>query len=629
MVPDMSIDEAFATAKAHIQAGRLDQAEATYRQILALHSNHALAHYNLANLLRRVGRSGEAIAEYEHALAARPQFPEAMNNLGLLLQEQGEVDRAIELFRQAIALRPDYADALSHLGVALGRLGQHAEAIVSCERAVGLRPDSPEFHNNLAICLNAAGRIDLSLVAAQRAVALRGDFGDAWSNLGAILCDLGRVEEAVQCYDRALAIRPDAKVETDRIFALLRDERQDAAANLAACRDWDQRYAIALTRSAQPHDNDRSPDRRLRVGYVSPDFRRHVVGWNLVALLANHNHEQFEVICYSATRQRDDLTDRFAAWADGWREIAGLNDEEAAELIRTDRIDILVDLALHMGGSRLLVFARKPAPVQVTFMGYPGTTGLSAIDYRLTDPYLDPPGRYDADYSEQSVRLPDTFWCYDPAADAQVADILPSSLPALNTGHMTFGCLNDFGKVSDSSLALWAKVLAAVPGSQLLMLAPEGSARQRVLDRLAAGGIEPGRIEFTGRLSRPDYLRLYHRIDLALDTVPYNAHSTALDGYWMGVPTVTRMGATVASRAGFSQLSNLGLTELAAHSDDEFVRIATELARDLPRLKELRAGLRERVRRSPLMDGKRFASDIEAAYRQMWRRWCNRSRGGA
>ncbi len=301
-----------------------------------------------------------------------------------------------------------------------------------------------------------------------------------------------------------------------------------------------------------------------------------------------------------------------------WRNIVGLSDEQIAKQIREDRIDILVDLALHMGKNRLLVFARKPAPIQATFAGYPGSTGLETIDYRLTDPYLDPPGLNDQFYSEKSFRLPHTFWCYDPLG----ANVAVNALPAHSHGHITFGCLSNFCKVNDPVLKLWAQVLKAVDRSRMVILAPEGSHRQRLLDLLQREEIAPDRIEFVTQRPRVPYLELYHRIDVGLDTLPYNGHSTSLDSFWMGVPVITLVGKTVVGRAGVSQLTNLGLTELIANTPQEYVRLAAELAGDLPRLAELRRTLRPRMQSSPLMDAAGFARDIEAAYRQMWRTWC-------
>ncbi|MGD0390476.1 MAG: hypothetical protein ABSC42_16145, partial [Tepidisphaeraceae bacterium] len=293
-------------------------------------------------------------------------------------------------------------------------------------------------------------------------------------------------------------------------------------------------------------------------------------------------------------------------------------DAQVAAQVREDQIDILVDLKLHTGENRLLIFAQKPAPVQATWLGYPGTSGLDTMDYRLTDPYLDPPGLDDACYSERSIRLPDTFWCYDPLANEPAVN----APPCLEKGFITFGCLNTFCKVNDALLTLWAGVLKALSNSRLLLLVPKGSARQRVLDRLGQEGIGPERVEFVARQSRPEYRKTYHRIDIGLDTVPCNGHTTNLDSFWMGVPVITLVGQTVAGRAGLSQLTNLGLLELIARTPDQYVQIATDLAGDLPRLGELRRTLRARMQTSPLMDGPRFARNVEAAYRQMWRNWC-------
>ncbi len=277
-----------------------------------------------------------------------------------------------------------------------------------------------------------------------------------------------------------------------------------------------------------------------------------------------------------------------------------------------------------MAHNRLLVFARKPAPVQVTFAGYPGTTGLRTIDYRITDPYLDPPGLYDGCYSEESIRLPDSFWCYDPL-DNQPA---VNALPAAEKGYICFGCLNNFCKVNPQVLKIWARVLKAadrgymVPGSRLTILAGEGTHRQDALDLLAEEGVAGDRVTFVGNQPRPQYLTYYHGLDIGLDTVPYNGHTTSLDSFWMGVPVVTLAGPTVVGRAGLSQLMNLGLPELIASSPEQYVQVAAELAHDLPRLSGLRASLRDRMRASPLMDAPRFARNLEAAYREMWRRWC-------
>jgi predicted O-linked N-acetylglucosamine transferase (SPINDLY family) len=391
---------------------------------------------------------------------------------------------------------------------------------------------------------------------------------------------------------------------------------------------WEQTYARPLEAQIEAHTNDRSQDRtstrsvesRLRVGYVSPDWREHPIGRFMLPLLSNHDHERFEIFCYSDLARPDALTKRLRDLADVWRDTAGLPDDRVARLIRADRIDILVDLTMHMAGSRLLTFARKPAPVQVTYLAYCGTTGLPTIDYRLTDPYLDPPGSDERFYSEWSVRLR-SYWCYEPLDGAPDVQLPPAQLAA----RVTFGCLNNFCKVSPESLATWCRLLRALPSSRLLLHAAEGVHRERLRKRAAAEGIEPQRIEFVGTFPVAKYLEQYHRIDIALDPFPYPGGTTSCDALWMGVPVVTLPGVTAISRGGLSILSNLELPELVAASPDEYVRIAAELAANLPRLADLRATLRERMRISPLMDAPGFARDIEAAYRRMWQEWVGSS----
>ena len=373
-----------------------------------------------------------------------------------------------------------------------------------------------------------------------------------------------------------------------------------------------------MARLIQPHSNDRSPDRRLRIGYVSPDFRDHAESFFTAPLLAAHDHQDFEIYCYSDVVQPDPVTTRLGSYADVWRGITGLSDDRVAELVRQDRIDILVDLTMHMARNRLLVFARKPAPVQACWLAYQGTTGLSTMDYRITDPHIDPPGLTDDCYAEESIRLPDAFWCYDPRDGGSEV----GGLPAHGSGHITFGCLNNFCKVNASVLRLWAQVLRAVERSRLLILSGEGSHRQHTVEVLESEGVPRDRVSFVGKVPRPRYLELHHGIDIGLDTFPYTGQTTSLDAFWMGVPIVTIVGETAVSRAGRSLLVNLGLPELIAETPEQFVSIAVGLARDLPRLSELRATLRDRLRSSPLMDAPRFARNMEAAYREMWRKWC-------
>jgi predicted O-linked N-acetylglucosamine transferase (SPINDLY family) len=437
------------------------------------------------------------------------------------------------------------------------------------------------------------------------------------------LKDVGQIDLALSHYAQAIARSPQLlPIYDNRLYSLYFHPDYDAKAILHEQRQWNDAIAKPLSVRIAPHDNDRSPERRLRIGYVSGDFRDHVVGRNILPLVREHDRHAVEVFCYSNVGRKDDFTAKYQALADHWRDIRQISDDQAAQLIRRDKIDILVDLSLHLGDNRLLVFARKPAPLQVTFAGYPGGTGMRSIDYRLTDPWLDPPGQNDDDYAERSIRLPESFWCYDPDA-MQVTDAPePGPPPAASNGYVTFGCLNNFSKVSDVALDLWARILNRVPGSHLLLMAPPGSARDRVLARLAQDGIAADQIRFVPFQPRRDYLQTFREIDIVLDTVPYNGHTTSLDALWMGAPVTTLVGRTVVGRAGVSQLNNLNLTDLIAATPEQFVEIAVELAGDLNRLANLRAGLRQRMRQSPLCDAKRFARNVEAAYRQMWRAWC-------
>jgi predicted O-linked N-acetylglucosamine transferase (SPINDLY family) len=338
----------------------------------------------------------------------------------------------------------------------------------------------------------------------------------------------------------------------------------------------------------------------------------------MLPLLRNHDHERFEIVCYADSRATDDVTQIIRPLADQWHETWRLSDAQIAEKIRADRIDILVDLDMHAKASRLLAFARKPAPVQVTYLSYCSTTGLETIDYRLTDPHLDPPTGDDSVYCEKTIRLPNTFWCFDPSIP--MPEVNP--LPALSAGHITFGCMNNFWKISPPTLQMWVEILLKIPNSRLLLHAHPGAHRERFRRRLAERGVDPGRVEFVGFQPAHQYFQTYHGIDIALDPHPYGGGTTSCETLWMGIPIVTLPGNTAVSRAGKSILSNVGLPDLIAQSPGHYVQISTALAQDLPRVADLRSALRQKMRGSPLMDAPAFTRGIESAFRQMWVAWC-------
>jgi predicted O-linked N-acetylglucosamine transferase (SPINDLY family) len=604
--------------------GKLADAAVAYSRAVQLKPDYVEAHFNLGTVLRDLRKLDEAIAAYAKAIALRPGYAEAYNNMGSALKDRGRLKESVDGFSRAIELNPGSAAAFNNLGNALRDQGKLAESVAALAKAIQLRPNFAAAFNNMGNALRDQGKLDESASAYLQAIALRPDYADAFSNLGNVRKDQGAMDEAIVCYNRAMALQPgNAGLHSNRLMAMHFHPAYDAAAIAAEHRRWNERHAARL-RPARPEpvlaygagrSNSALGDGRLKIGYVSPDFRGHPVGRFLLPLLECHDYSQFEIFCYSDVRAPDGLTERLRARADVWRNMVGQSDEHVADTIRRDGIDILVDLTMHSADNRLLVFARKPAPVQITYLAYCSTSGLDAIDYRLTDPWFDPPALGDANYSEKSLHLPETYWCYQPSHAAPET----GPLPALAAGQVTFGCLNSFAKVSPAALMTWCRLLVAVPQSRLVLHAKAGSHRQRALDCFIREGLDPQRVTFAGFVPAAEYLRAYNEIDIALDPFPFAGGTTTCDALWMGVPVVSLAGRTAVGRAGVSILSNLGLPELIADSPEQYIKIAGELAGNLPRLSELRAGLRERMRQSPLTDAPRFARHVEAAYRKVAR----------
>jgi protein O-GlcNAc transferase len=599
--------------------GQLDEAVEAYRRALQVKPDYLEAHNNLGNALRELGQFDEAIPACRRALQLKPDFPESLINLGAALAGKGQLDEAIAVFRRALELKPDYAKAHNNLGNALRDRGQSDEAVSACRRALELKPDYPGAQYNLGKALRDRGEIDEAVAAFRHALELKPNFPDAYGDLGTVLRDRGQLDEAIAAYRHALQLKPGyAPAHSDLVLALHLHPSRDARAISEEHQRWNRQFSDPVKQFIRPYANDRNPERRLRIGYVSPDLRDHAAGRYALPLFERHDHEQFEIVCYSGVAQPDWMTERFRALSQRWRTTIGVPDARLAEMIREDAVDILVDLSLHTGINRLPVFARQPAPVQVAWLGYAGSTGLPSIGYRLTDSHMDPPGEKPIWSAEEPVRLPDCWCCYQTVGESPEIN----ALPALSAEGVTFGSLNNFAKVNEGVLALWARVLEAVQGSRLLMLCPRGITRERVRTFFGERGITAERVELVSFLPRWEFLELYQRIDLALDPFPYNGMATTCDALWMGAPVLTLPGEMAISRAGWSLLSCIGLGELAASSEEDYVRIAVELAGDLARLAELRSTLRARMSASPLMDAPRFARNVEAAYRFMWERWC-------
>jgi predicted O-linked N-acetylglucosamine transferase (SPINDLY family) len=612
----------FAEAEQLLGSGAFIPAGKLYVTILQKQPDHAEAWCRLGEVYHRLDQPDKAANCYRRALALRPDLVEVLGNLGLALLQGGNAREAALCLREAVGLRPELAEIHNNLGMALTRQDDQEQAVFHFRQAVRLKPDLAAAHNNLGLALADQGMPDEALDCYERAAQLAPENVGALANLGNAYKDQGRLGEAVRCYRQALAIQPEnARIHSNLLLALSYQPSAEPLAILREARCYAEQHAAPLAITVSPHLVRSEAQRRLRIGYVSGDFRDHPVAYFFEPILASHDHQRFEIVCYADVHNPDITTQRLQEYADRWRSLVGLSDEQAAALIRQDQIDILVDLAGHTGGNRLLVFARKPAPVQASYLGYLGTTGLEAIDYYITDAHADPLGLAEEHYQERLLRLPECAFCYRPGAAPEAA----TELPARRCGRLTFGSLNTLAKLSAEVLALWAQVLTAVPGSRLMLPRGAGRACAWLCDVLSRHGIGAERLLLLDKAAtRFEYLKRYLEIDLCLDPFPYNGVTTTCDALWMGVPVLTLAGRTTVSRQGVRYLRSVGLEGLIAQSPAAYVPTATELAGDLARLEGLRCGLRERMRVSPLMDGPRLTSHLEVIYRRLWDEWVAR-----
>jgi predicted O-linked N-acetylglucosamine transferase (SPINDLY family) len=599
--------------------GKLDEAVACYRRALELEPDYADAYSNLGVTFKDQGRLEEAVACCRAALALRPDCSAAYNNLGTALNGQRKLDEAIACYRRALELKANYAEAHCNLGNGLKDQGKLGEAVACYRRALELKPDFAEALSNLGNVLKDQGDLDEAVACCRRALELNPDYAESHNNLGNALKEQGKPDEAVSCYRRALELKPDfAKAHSNLLFGLQYCSGVTPAALAHAHAEYDRRYAAPLRNAFSHHEHHHGFSRRLRLGFVSSDLGRHPVGYFLVRILENLSRHAFQTICYSDRIVKDDLTSRLHSAATHWRDVHDLSDQRLAERIRADRIDILFDLAGHTAHNRLLVFARKPAPIQMTWAGYVGTTGLKAMDYLLADHYEIPPGTEHC-YQEQVLRMPDGYVCYDPPDDAPPV----TPLPALQRGAVTFCCFNNPAKITPQTIEVWAQILRRLPQSRLVLKFKgwnDHGIVRRFTEMFAAQAIDAGRLEFLGRSPHAELLAEYQRMDLALDPFPYCGGLTTCEALWMGVPVITCPGETFAGRHSLSHLSNVGLTETIAHDLDEYVELAVALAGDLPRLSALRSALRPRMATSPLCDGKRFAAHLTSLLQDVWER---------
>jgi len=604
------------------QTNRLDLAINMLGRAAQISSHIGPFHLHYASALHAAGRIDEAIVAMQRAAQLEPNDPAVRRNLAIALAQAGRVDEAIAHFQAVVDLRPQEAEGYYNLGTAYLSRSRYKDAALALRRAVDMEPDRAEGQCNLGAAYRALWKFDDAIRHYKRALELQPNYPDAWYNLGATYHALIRLPEAMDCYRKALELRPDFHIAHSSILLGMHYQVPfDARAIFEEAKRWDARHGVPRRTNAA-HANVRDPERRLRIGYVSADFFQHSVAFFLESILEHHDQTRFEVFCYSSTTQPDTTSKRLQTYVDHWRQVTNVPDERLVQMIRADAIDVLIDLSGHTSHNRMTVFAAKPAPVQVSYLGFPNTTGLSAIDYRLTDPVADPPREGDELYVEKLVRLPRTGWCYRPPVEAPE----PAGLPAPTKGFVTFGSFNNLAKVNEGVIAAWAKILRSLPDSRLLIKSPtleEASVKQRLLDAFSSQGIDPGRLEMIGRIiGYHDHLSKYHQVDLSLDAFAYNGTTTTCESLWMGVPVVTLAGDHHVSRVGLSLLTQVGLGELVARSEEEYVETAVMLARDLDRLTALREGLRERMTESSLCDAERFTREFEEALRGMWRKWC-------
>lgn len=593
--------------------------------------------------LQNLGQMQAAEAAYRNVLSREPRHPAANHMLGVVYLQSGELDAAIRMISAAVSLDGKQADFHSNLGVALKRKAEAClaaarsrqddraalqvegdallkKALRHQERAVKLRPDFANAHFNRATLLKRLGRWQDALRAFSRASRQLPDACECLNEMGQIHLQLGDTRAARETF--LLASRsPDSghKAYSNYLLALNYDE-QDAAQAFIAHGEWESLFGGQSP--APEHTNPADPGRRLNIGYVSPDLHAHSVAYFASHLICAHNRDAFRVFCYSDSRQNDAMQQDLRQQADEWRDTAHMNDVELGEIIRRDGIDILIDLAGHTSRNRLKVFAARPAPLQVAYIGYPNTTGLSAMTHRIGDGVADPSGN-DAYYSETLLRLPGGFLRYAPPPAAQAVAEQPRPQPQGES--ITFGCFNVLAKLSDATLDMWAEVLHAVPDSRLVIKnvsMVDGTARKRLLARFRHRGVKPGRLQLVGwQASLTDHFALYQRIDVALDTWPYNGTTTSCEAMYMGTPVVTRCGQTHASRVGASLLERVGMSDLVADSAQSYLRICTQLAADGARRKALSHQVYSETRRV-LCDASGLLQELESAYREIWGQWC-------
>jgi protein O-GlcNAc transferase len=625
----LALDPGHAMALAHIgliaqAAGNADAAEALLKRACELQPKLAEAHFHLGNLLRARRRLAEAERCYRTALDCVPGYLEAHNNLGYVLIELGRAEDAAACFRRALAIDPAYEGALTNLGNLLREQGKPGDALAHLRAAAALKPDSGPAQNNLGNAYKDLGQLDDAIATYRRAIELAPNSAEMHSNLGIVLQKLGDAAGAIASFRQALALRPHSANAYRNLLSALLFDPQTSPAELFA---EHQRFGAAFLRprGEAGWSNSPDPERRLRIGFVSSDFHDHPVARNLMPILEHLDRSAFEIFLYSANPTGDGITAQIQGMADCWRQIASDRDEAAAARIRADGIDILFLLAGRFDRNRPLIATYRPAPIQVSLFDA-ATSGLESIDYLLSDRTMTP-RQTAAQFAERVFCLPH-FYVHPPLVAAPPVE----ALPYRQNGYVTFGSCNKPSKLNDTVLRTWAELLRRVPDSRLLLkyrnqfVSP--AVQARVTTAMAAAGVDPARVQMSGETeSFARHLRSYNAIDIALDPFPFTGSTTTFEALWMGVPVVTWAGATFMSRWTAAMLHALALDDFVAHSRDEYISLAARLAGDPSAPKTLRSGLRTRVANSPLCDGPGRGRQIGRFLRAVWRRWCGSAHG--
>lgn len=616
-----SIQNTINIALQHHKAGRLEQAKPLYLGVLKTQPNEPGALHFLGLIAHQEGAEETALEYLTKSVQAKPDYADAHSNRGIVLKELGRLDEAILSYQKALHLNPNFADAHYNLGNAFTDLDRHNDAVDCYRKTLTIKPDYMAAHYNLGRSLGKLGLLDEAVVSYEKALALKPDYVIAHTGLGNVLNDQGWLDQSIEHFKIAISLAPDDMSAHDN---LLLTEQYRYGQNAKSLYDlhhkWGEEHGQGFLDEWPSHKNERDPDRRLRVGFVSSDLGRHPVGYFVRPLLANLPKNQIQTFCYS-DRQPDDLTQLIKTATNIWRDTKHIKDDQLRQIIIDDEIDILIDLAGHSAGNRLQLFARKPAPLQVAWAGYVGTTGLSAIDYLVSDQYSTPAGE-DVFYQEKILRMPDGWLCYEPPDYAPEIGPLPYDCK----GHISFSSFSNPAKINHSVAAVWTRILDAVPGSSLLIKykgieTPTANGRLRAL--FEAEGLASSRLILEGRSPHADLLKRYgEEIDIALDPFPYSGGLTTYEALWMGVPVITVPGQTFASRHSQSHLTTIGLPELVAKDYDDYVARAVDLASDIERLRSLRARLRSQMANSPACDGEKFAKGFTNLMRSIWKDWC-------